>query len=165
MGANSLLIRWVGGWHVVSDVTTNLKREALLGLGAAQSIPEVERIAADQLAVYRECRAQISAGVEPSLDADTPYVGFNVGDHVAVPDETGAAVSERVMSVTVSMDEHGKLTYAPELRDLIAQRVERWEQALKKYSNGTMRGDSKAATPVANIAKRYVAYTSGPVPT
>lgn len=161
MGANSLLVRWVGGWHVVSDVTTSLKREALLGLGATQSISEVERIAADQLAVYKESRVQISAGIEPTDESETPYLGFHVGDTVTVPDEAGAAAVERVVSVTVSMDANGKLTYAPELRDLVAENIERWEQALKKFSNGTMRGTSKAATPVADISKRYVAYVSG----
>lgn len=161
MGANALLVRWVGGWHEVADEAPTVRREAVLGLGASQSIAEVERIAADQLAVYREPRRQVSVGLQPSSENETPYLGFTIGDTCVVPDEAADQWAERLVAVTVAMDADGRISYAPEFADVIASNVERWEQALKKFSNGTMRGDSKAATPVANIGRRYVAYTTG----
>lgn len=158
---NVLLCRWAGGWHEVVDaasVATYGRRVALLGLGAVHSIAEVERIAGEQLGIYADPRTAISADhvpVEWSAEdgsTDMPYWDFGVGDSIHVPDIDGVSSVERVVAITVAMDEDGVVTYSPELKDVILGQQERWEQATKKMSDGTMRGDSKVATPTGLVA-------------
>jgi len=144
---NSLLVRWSGGWAQVEDagsVSAIGRREALLGLGAAQSLGEVERIARIQLGIYSDARTQVTAA--PVTD-----VYPALGDRVTVPDADGTPVAERVLARTFSEDDNGTVTFAAEILDVILSEAERTEQAIKKMSDGTLRGDSKVATPVAVI--------------
>lgn len=156
MPSNALLIRWNGGWRErtsAASIAAYGRREALLGLGAVQSTSECDRIADEQLAVYDDVREQITADLEPTPGefVDMPYHNFLVGDTVTVPDSDGEDTVERVLAITVNEDENGELTFAPELKDVILSAAERLEQAVKKYDNGTMRGDSKVATPVSQV--------------
>ena len=140
MLANVLLIRWVGGWAERFDTTSivaNGRREAVISLGAVQSVEEAYRIADEQLRIYANIRSQITADVEPASDADTPYLAYKVGDTITVPDETGAGSSERVVAITVAEDEDGRITYAPELNDLILEAQERLTDRIRKLSTGT----------------------------
>lgn len=145
---NALLVRWVGGWHEVTDaasITAHGRREALLGLGAAQSVREVERIAARQLDIYADVRTSVT--VSPTDVVTVP----GLGDRVTVPDSDGTPVLERVMARTFTEDENGTVTFAAEVHDVLLTAQQRWEQAIKSMSDGTIRGDSKVATPVAQI--------------
>lgn len=151
---NALLVRWSGGWAEVLDaasITARGRSEALLGLGAAQSIAEVERVAAAQLATYASPRTEVTADLIPIDETDTPYLAFRVGDSVTVPDWDGSATLERIVALTVAEDENGQVTYSPELKDLILTHQERLEQAMKKMADGTLRGNSAVATPAAFI--------------
>lgn len=164
---NALLVRWAGGWHEVVDdasVTTHGRREALLGLGAVQSLGELERVAREQLRIYGEPRIEISADVEPVDDTDTPYLGYLVGDTIEVPGMSGALGRERVLALTVAEDQDGNITFAPELRNVLLSRNERIEQAIKKMSDGTLRGDSKVATPVSQISGNTTKDCCPPMP-
>lgn len=153
---NAFLVRWFGGWAEVRDdaaIAASGRTEALLGLGAVQSVAEVDRVARKQLAVYADVRTQIRAGLAPRDEADTPYLSFLVGDTVLVPDETGTATRERVIALTVAQDDAtGDITFAPELKDVLLSQAERAEQTLKKMADGTVRGDSKVATPASQVA-------------
>lgn len=156
---NALLVRWAGGWAEVTDATSIAsygRREALLGLGAVQSLDEVTRIANGQLAIYGRPRTEISADMVPGT-AELPYRHFAVGDTITVPEIDGTTALERVMALTVAEDENGVVTYVPELKDVLLQRDERWEQNLKKMADGTFRGQSAVATPTS-------AQRSGAVP-
>ena len=140
MLANVLLIRWVGGWAEAFDtasIVANGRREATISLGAVQSYEEAQRIAAEQLSIYAASRAQIIADIEPVSNADTPYLGFNLGDTVTVPDAAGDPSQQRVLAVTVAEDDDGNLTYAPELNDLILEAQERLTERITKISTGT----------------------------
>lgn len=151
---NALLVRWHSGWHEVTDpvsIAAHGRHGGLLGLGSAQSIAEVERIATEQLGIYANPRTAILCELEPVDETDRPYPGFLVGDTVTVPDEAGEPTLERVLALTVAQDDDGQLSYAPELKDLLLEEQERHEQALKKMSEGTMRGDSKVASPVSQL--------------
>lgn len=139
MLANVLLVRWVGGWAESFDTTSivaNGRREATLSLGAVQSAEEADRIAFEQLRIYANTRSQITADVEPASDADTPYLAYAVGDTITVPDEAGTPTAERVVAITVSEDEDGRITYAPELNDLILEAQERLTDRIRKLSTG-----------------------------
>lgn len=140
MLANVLLTRWVGGWAEFLDagsITTNGRREATLSLGAVQSYEESQRIANEQLRIYANTRSQITADIEPASDADTPYLSYAVGDTITVPDEAGTPTAERVVAITVAEDEDGRITYAPELNDLILEAQERLTDRIRKLSTGT----------------------------
>lgn len=150
--ANALLVRWSQGWGEVTaptSIATFGRHELLLGLGAARTFDEVNVIAQRMLNIYADVREQISADLQPSSATETPYIGFGVGDTITVPDSTGAATAERIMALTVSQDDDGTITYAPELKDIVLTRAERYEQAIKKMVDGTASGTMKAATPVA----------------
>jgi hypothetical protein len=152
MQANALLIRYFKGWAERTDTTSIAsygRKEALLGLGAIQTQTEAYVIADQQLAVYKNIRTAIAADLQPVSTADTPYLAFGVGDTITAPDYDGSAVANRVMSITVTEDEDGNVTYAPEIKDVVLGAQERFAQNVKKMADGTIRGDSKAATPVS----------------
>lgn len=152
---NALLVRWGGGWAEVRDdtaIAADRRREALLGLGAVQSVPEMQRVAQRQLAIFVDVRTEIAGDLGPRDETDTPYLAFGLGDTVPVPDHTGAAVRERVIGMTVAEDDNGALSYAPTFKDVIRNQAERWQETLTKMSAGTIGGESKVATPASSIS-------------
>jgi hypothetical protein len=149
---NALLVRWQGGWHEVLDeasIAAHGRSEMLLGLGAAHTLSEVETIARRLLADRARPRREITAEIAPQGATDTPYVGFGVGDTVDLGAFSGR---ERVMALTVAEDEHGNVSYAPELADVWMLHAERYEQAIKKMVDGTGGGTVKVATPASMVA-------------
>jgi hypothetical protein len=156
---NALLVRWAKGWHEVSDaaaVGLYGRHEGTLALGVEQSVAEVERVGAGQLAVAP--REEIAVDLDPTGPADTPYAAFAVGDVVGVPGTDGLPAQERVMALTVAEDENGRLSWVPELKDVLLTQAERTEQALAKMANGSLGGTSAVASPLPN----YV--TPAPIP-
>lgn len=145
--STSMLTRWNGGWRE-SAISRPVRKEALLGLGAAQTAEESDRITSEQLGIYGDPRTAIRAEMEPIDESDTPYLAFRPSDTITAPAIDGTPTPERVIAMTVSEDSDGFLSYQPELKDLVLSVQERTEQAIKKMVNGTLRGDSKAATPV-----------------
>lgn len=151
---NALLVRWSKGWHEVIDadsIAAHGRHEALLGLGAVESVEELERIAGRQLDAYGTVREEIAGNLAPVGAADTPYVAFEVGDTIGVPASDGSPSQERVTALTVAEDENGQLTWVPELRDVLLTQAERLEQGLKKMADGTLGGESRVATPTGQI--------------
>lgn len=151
-----LLVQWSGGWFEVVDEDADdiySIRTARLDLGACQSEAEARAIAEAQLATYSTPRRSIEAGIEPVDDSDLPYFAWMVGDTVTVPDEDGASSTERVVALAVTEDPDGVPTFAPDLVSVLLDDVERLMQSSKKMANGTMRGDSRVATPVGRNAR------------
>lgn len=153
MPTNALLVRWANGYREATDaasIATWGRREALLGLGAAQSEGEVDRITAERLVAYAEPRTEITLDVAPVDDTDTPYIAFTVGDTYQVPDEGLAAAPQRVLAMTLTEDEDGHVSYVPQLGSIIPDGDVAVATALKKMLKGTLGGD-KVATPVSQI--------------
>jgi hypothetical protein len=151
VSASVLLVRWARGWHEVTDdvaLAAFGRSESTLALGAQESLAEVERVAAAQLA--QEPREAIEVDLVPVDATDTPYSAFSVGDVVTVTTSTGVTTGERIVALTVAEDENGRLTYAPELRDVILTQQERFEQAISRMAGGAMAGTSPVATPIPN---------------
>jgi hypothetical protein len=154
--STSILTRYAGGWHERTSpagITARGRHEIMLGLGAAASISEVERVDDRQLDVFGHNRVAISAVLQPvaANGSDQPYRGFRVGDTIAVPGVDGDASQERVIALTVKEDEHGTLSYVPELKDLLLSADERFAETVLKMSNGTAGGQSIVATPAAMV--------------
>ncbi len=117
---NSYLVRWSGGYTVVADaasVTAHGRHEDFLSVGDAQSTAEAERLALGLLSRVAWPSESIALAIEPSESADTPYVGFEVGDNVVAPDAGGSPQQWRVMGITVTEDDEGNAIYVPELVD------------------------------------------------
>lgn len=152
--ATELLVRWPGGWHLVDATPIGArKKRAVLGLGNAPSIAEVERIARAELAKYALERPSITIGIEPIDDTDRPYVAFVVADRITVPERSLLSGSlERVVALTVAEDENGRIGYAAEIVEVEKTQEERLEITGKKFSDGTLRGDSRVSTPTAQIS-------------
>lgn len=151
MIVTALLVRWTGGWHDVTDagaVTRWGRKEAMLGLGAVEELSEVETVSREQLAIFGDPLTEISCDTLPVGEPDTPYVAYRPGDTVTVPNRAGRPpVPERVQSITVTMDEDGRVTYATELRDVLMDERERFAENLTKLANGSLGGYSKVAQP------------------
>lgn len=148
----TLLVRWKGGWDVVGGGG----REACLGLGADQSVAEIERVGQAQLDEINDEQTEIAAEIVPTGSNDRPVVDFDVGDQVTVPDYNGVPTLQRVISLAGSLDDNGRLSWAIELASRLLDVRERTEQAAKKMINGTLRGSSKVATPAGLVGKRNV---------
>lgn len=166
--ANALLIRWHGGWHEVIDtasVAAHGRRGALLSLGAAQSKDEAERIGREQLAIFADERVAITGALRPRTSTDRPYPGFLVADTVTVPAFDSTAAIERVTALNITEDEHGTVTYVPELKDPILTTQERHEEALKKMVDGTVSGTSSVSTPRSPPSTNQAPNCCPPQPT
>lgn len=167
MPINALLVRWQNGWREVTNPTSIAtwgRREALLGLGAVDSPQEVDRVATQQLMIFGDVRQEISADHRPMSVADRPYRAYTVGDTITVPAYGGGTINERVRSITGAEDDAGEVTYSPVLGDLILEEQERVLVQIKKMADGTLDGESPAATPVSGIYGIPKIFGTAPFP-
>lgn len=175
-GANSLLVRWEGGWlerrypGVVDHV-----REAMLSVGALKSVPEAERVADGQLAHFAFVQTVITLGMAndgvigplAGGPADAPqvyaYLDFTVGDALTAPGPVDVADELRVVGITVTENNgDGTATVTPNcatkgasdffigagpIRPIDPDSAK--HQAIKKMLAGSMGGRSKVASPAA----------------
>lgn len=152
MIVTALLVKWSQGWAEVTNpsaITQWGRREALLGLGACQSIEEVNGVGSQQLIYFGDPRTEIGVDLVPTGPADLPYVAFRVGDTITLPDvPSRVPASERVQAITVTMDDDGVITYAPELRDIQLDDREKFAEAIEKMANGTLDGESRVGQPL-----------------
>lgn len=160
-GTRRALVRWSAGWSAVDAASSEAGREVLLGLGAVQSVDEMQRVAHAQLNDLIDHRTEIAADVVPMGLDDMPVLAYMVGDLINVPNWDGTTIETRVLSIAGNLDENARLSWAVELKDRLLDERERTEQSSKKMINGTLRGSSKVATPVGNIGKRQLPPRSG----
>lgn len=149
MTTNALLVLWHGGWRERLDYTSissHVRVEGLLGLGSIQSTQEADRVADAQLEIFSTPRVEITVGTDPVSADDAPYLGYQLGDTVVIDSE-----AERVVSISISEDDNGVLTFVPQLRNSLPDVQERLDLVVKKMSNGTLGGSAKPATPASLI--------------
>lgn len=134
MPTTVFLCRWNRGWSEVSiptRVTTYGRREAMLSLGAQQSIQEVVRLATAELSgLFAKNREQMTVEHHPQSLSETPYVGYKPSDRVTVDDFDGDSTTLQVLSMTVTEDDDGQLSFVPVIGDIIAG-VEALQEALR----------------------------------
>lgn len=146
---NAMLVRWSGGYTwatVAGSIDTYGRREGYLAV-AASSKDEALRIAHALLANRATPDVAVTAVLEPTGTGDVPYADFGLGDYVDAADAAGAVASQRMVSLTVTEDEHGNTRFVPELtsqRKVQEEAAQRW---LKRMANGTLGGTAESATP------------------
>jgi hypothetical protein len=143
---NTLLQLYKGGWReqTAPVITDNLRIEALLGSGAIEREPEAERVAEAQLELYANPIIERTVAVAPVAFADTPWLSHVPGQTIDLDAE-----DQLVESLSYQRNDDGRLDFAAEIGTHIDTPEERNANALKKMSNGTIGGTSKAAQPVA----------------
>lgn len=117
------LVRWSGGWHEVVDaagLAASGRKEAMLSLGAQQSIAEVERVAGRELSgAFARAREQLTAEHRPASVTERPYVGYQPSDMVTADNFDGTPTLFPVIGMAVSEDDDGQLTFVPAIGDVI----------------------------------------------
>lgn len=152
MPTTALLVRYNGGWTAVEDtaaVALYGRIEATLHLGAIQTEAEAVRVATRELAYLTDVRTQFTVTQDDDTAttlANFPYLAYKPGDTFNVPDTDLTATAERVFAVTIEEDDNGELTAVPELKDLILDAAERFEQDIRKMNLGAL-GGATSATP------------------
>ena len=112
-----MLVRWVGGWLEVVDAASIGalgRREALLALGGQDTEAEARRLAVAQMADVSKVRYEIAADVAPMAATDKPFVGYTLGDWLAVPAWNGAVRPTRITSISGTVDDDGRVSFAVE---------------------------------------------------
>jgi hypothetical protein len=116
MRPNVVLVKYPQGYLERSDparVAAEGRYEAYLELNIEYR--QLVETVADALLAATSSPWRTTIGFQPASTAEEPYTGFNVGDTITFPDQTGAIVSQRVMSVSVTMDENGEPIFVPEV--------------------------------------------------
>lgn len=111
-----LLVRTPNGWveAAASNEGADGRVEDMLQLGNASSDVQATRQAHAAFGDVAHPVITFEATCLPVPGA-TPYVDFDNGDFVLAPDGAGSAARLRVMSISVSEDEKGAVTFVPEL--------------------------------------------------
>lgn len=152
MPTTSLLVRYNGGWTTVEDaaaVTAYGRIQARLDLGAIQTEAEAIRVATRELSYLTDVRTQFTVTQDDDTDttlANFPYLAYTPGDTITVPGTDLTPTAERVFAITIEEDDNGNLTAIPELKDLILDAAERFEQDIRKMNQGAL-GGATSATP------------------
>jgi hypothetical protein len=140
------------GWQFVDETPDGARRRGVtIGLGAQPTKDAAAYVARGELGWMGTTSEAITAGFRPRNIGERPDRSCDVGDTITVPSWTGTPSAERLLSWTFTEDEHGTLTWAPELKSVRASVIERHEAALKKMADGTVRGTSTVATPTSSI--------------
>lgn len=123
MPVSTALIRWSGGWHeytLASSFNTFGRREAFLSLGAVQSVSEARRLTRQELeGEFGKIREQSTVEHRPANIAEVPYTGYKPGDRLPTPTYSGSTANRRVLSIAVTEDDDGVITFVPALGDRI----------------------------------------------
>lgn len=145
---NVLLIRYGNGFTTVDhagSIAIHGRQVGHLRLEGVSDKAEAENIGAKLLDVQAWARVATTATTDPEDSADIPFVDYGVGDWILCPDETGAAISQRVRALTVSEDEVGLAGYTHELRDVMLELDDLYQRVLKRANLGSLGGRSDSS--------------------
>lgn len=151
-----MLCRWAYGWAEVvapDSIAAHGRREGLLGIGAVTSLDAVVAVGSGQLEIFADMRVQFTTTVETQDEANMPYFAVGVGDTVLAQDDNLEADEVRVLSMEVTEDAEGYPIFQPQLNDIVFDQQQRFAEAIKKMSNGTVGGQSTVAQPASFVAQ------------
>lgn len=129
--ANTAVIHYDGGWlEKVNDasVASHGAREVGISLGAIGDDETASAIALAHMESRKHARKRAGAADEWHTHEDDvpaaaiipvqgciPFIDFNTGDYIKVPNRTGIPVKQRVLSLTFTEDANtGLITFDPE---------------------------------------------------
>ncbi len=96
----------------------------------------------------------LTAAIEPTSYADTPYHSFFVGDWLTVDSAIGTVEAPiRLVSLSVSEDSQGDPTFVTEFMTISEDLEERFGRWLNRMSIGGAGGRSSSASPVTVIGQ------------
>lgn len=145
-----LLVRYNGGFFEVEDAAAVAawgRKEGFVQFGSVSDHDEAQRVAEAILGFQNAPRVATTLGIEPTGAGDDPYADYAVGDTIHAPD-VGGDTDQRVMSLTVSEDQNGDVSFANELKATFLVQEEAFDRQLKKLLNGSMRGQTLSANPL-----------------
>lgn len=145
VGTDALLVSWNGPQFLYPS--SGGSRIARFDAGNAKTRDEAETLAAQQLALLGGVRIEFQADIEPVGLEDQPYTGFTVGDIVGIPDETGAASSQRVTQIVGTTDPEGNPVWSPSFSDVLLDVNARLANNVRRMASGTLGGYSTVASP------------------
>ena len=154
---NAILTRFDGGYRTdtnAGSISSNGRREAFLSLGSVRSSPNTDRVVSEYLGTLLGGVTTVTAQVQPTTVANTPYVGqWTPGASVTVPRPSASGVGEvmQVRAMTVTEDDDGVLSFTPELVRQAATRQTLVDTNLKRLGAGTLSGRSQSATLATDI--------------
>jgi len=157
----------------LEEANANLPRvEAKLSTGALHSVAEARSVADAHLAWYLDnSRRQFDVAMETDDPTQLPYTTWHPGDTLTIEDYNSdptlfATSTQRTAQITVTEnDDTGGSTVTPSFVPpsgspgavIFIDPDQALLNTLKKMSNGTLRGQSRAAQP-------YIAESLGPTP-
>jgi hypothetical protein len=121
MPTTAFLVRWHGGWREVTATTSYRRTEAMLSLGALQSIQEVDRVAGAELdGQFARFREQVTLEHRPMTVAEAPYVEYRPGDTIWAPGfAAGTYAPYKVLGMSIREDDNGELEIVPTVGDRV----------------------------------------------
>lgn len=115
------------------------RKETTLGLPHVTSLAEVNRIATE--ALDAGLPHFVRATWHPRTDAEKPtHIGLGSTVLIKHPDLALTGYRERIMAITVTEDDDGRLDYATELNTIKRTVVERQQQRIKAVVLGMVNG-------------------------
>lgn len=158
---NTLLVRYKGGYKTVEESTAygtmGYRAEGFLSLADVDDLTTAQNAA--QVALLGDLSLgsrTVTADVEPLTAAETPYLGYRIGDDITLPDESGTPTAYRVVSITVDEDDDGVITFTPELESPMAVEVQRVRTWLGRLSSGTLNGRSNLASIATSVSSEII---------
>lgn len=145
VGTDALLVTWSGGQFLYP--ATGGTKFAAFNAGTARTRGEAETIAAQQLTLLGGTRAAFTVDIEPVGLDDQPYTGVTVGDVATIPDEYDVPSSQRLVQIVGKTDPEGNPDWSPSFRDVRLDVQARIALNLNRMVNGTLGGNSVAASP------------------
>jgi hypothetical protein len=163
---NAILARWSKGYRSATNtasVSAYGRREGFVSFSEIEELGAVDSSLRKTVDEQAALQTAVTLGIEPTTDADTPYLGAFVRDNVTAPNIAGTPTQYRMVACTATIDDEGFATFVPELEtrsDVVSDRTKLW---LKRIGNGTLAGRSAKASLVKELDKRIVVEKVEPI--
>lgn len=149
MRQNALRVKWQRGYVEVVDqsaIYADRRHEGYLSTNAA-SLEEAIRAGQAALAEVAAEKIGVQVTHEP-LGGTKPYVDYQVGQTLALPDWDDVMVDDEVLAVAVSEDPDGNPIYEPEVAALVEDEqtlIRRMRTSITRMANDGLGGRVRAA--------------------
>lgn len=163
MIVNVLLCKYENAWVEVGggDVPDADRREAMIEMGGVLNLAEAVAIAESLLAIWSLPRRAVVVSGLPMFYGGSTALSFAEGDTLTLAAGVGSPAiaaaeptAQRVKSITVSEDDDGKVTIAPELAATLDVEEARVNRILARYASGAAGGAGSGPVPAANVNAR-----------